>query len=258
MSAVWKLKDLADSEMLVLLAMADWSDKDGVCWPSIAQLADKTNKGERTIQGAIKAIVAKGHLTRNEVPGRGCRYVVHPRSGRTPAAAAPPQGTTDTPAAAAPNTSIHTIPQKASPSSGKRAKPAKPSMTLIPSDFEPVMRDGSITATTVNGWPPGRLADELEHFIDHHTVKATHSADWQASWRTWVKNSKKWEPRHGNQPNRRLDAQPDLRGRRPDPALDLIRTSDAAERAAQEACGSACDWPDYRGTWTALPSGGCR
>lgn len=206
MSAVWKLKDLADSEMLVLLAMADWADRDGVCWPSVAQLADKTNKGERTIQGAIKAIVGKGHLTRVEVPGRGCRYVVHPRSGcaptprkdRTPAAAAPPQGTAETPAAAAPNTPVHTIPQKASPSSGKRKPPAKPDMTLVPDDFEPVMKAGTITAITVDGWPPGRLAEEREHFVDHHTTKATLSADWQASWRTWVKNSKKWEPRHGN------------------------------------------------------------
>jgi len=193
MSAVWKLKDLADSEMLILLAMADWADRDGVCWPSIAQLADKTNKGERTIQGAIKAIVAKGHLTRVEVPGRGCRYVVHPRSGCTPAEIAPPQRTARTPAAAAPNTSVNTIPQKATPSSVKRAKPV---MTLLPEGFEPVMKPGSITAGTVDSWPPGRLEDELEHFADHHTVKATLSADWQASWRTWVKNSKKWEPRH--------------------------------------------------------------
>ena len=55
-----------------------------------------------------------------------------------------------------------------------------------------------ITLATVDAWPPGRLAEEVEHFIDHHSAKANTSTDWQANWRTWVKNSKKWEPRNGH------------------------------------------------------------
>lgn len=119
MTQVWGLK-LPDSEMLILLALADWSNDEGDCWPSIAQLRAKTNKSERTIQGAIKSMVAAGHMSRDELPGRGCRYRIHPRSDctpaetaprnqRTPAKSAPPQRMTDTPAAAADNTSEHPI-----------------------------------------------------------------------------------------------------------------------------------------------------
>lgn len=222
MTAVWDCEDLQDSEMLILLAMADWSDDAGKCWPSIAQIVRKTRKGERTIQGAIKSLSDKGHLTRVETPGKGCTYHLHPRSGCAPAKAALAQRSAETPAAAAPNTSVHIIPQKTSSSSGKRPKPKAPAMTLIPADFAPVMRPGSITHATVDGWPPGRLEDELEHFVDHHTVKATLSADWQASWRTWVKNSKKWEPRHGrDQRDYRSAAQ--RGGLSSDPTLGAMR-----------------------------------
>ena len=102
MSAVWELS-LPDSQKIVLLALADCANDEGHCWPSMATLAAKCSKGERTVQGVIKQLVESGHLTRREVPGKGCNYTVHPRKDRTPAEAAPPQGTTETPAEAAPH-----------------------------------------------------------------------------------------------------------------------------------------------------------
>lgn len=35
-------------------------------------------------------------------------------------------------------------------------------------------------------------ADEAAHFRDHHTAKGTTMADWDAAFRTWLKNAKKW------------------------------------------------------------------
>lgn len=131
MSAVWGLA-LSDSDMLILLALADWSNDHGECWPSIAQLVDKTRKSERTIQGAIKSLCEAGHMTRTYIVGRGCRYTIHPRSDcapaataprsrRAPADSAPPQPLPETPAAAAPNTSETTNnPVQATPSQAER------------------------------------------------------------------------------------------------------------------------------------------
>lgn len=79
MTAVWGI-DLADSEKLVLLALADCANDEGHCWPSMASLAKKCSKSDRTVQKAIQALVSAGHLTRNEVAGKGCNYTVHPRS----------------------------------------------------------------------------------------------------------------------------------------------------------------------------------
>jgi hypothetical protein len=106
MSLVWEL-ELPDSEKLVLLALADCANDEGHCWPGMNTLKKKCSKSDRTVQLSIKMLCAKGHLTRREVPGKGCNYTVHPivkladpRSGITPEATTPPKGTTQTPEAA--------------------------------------------------------------------------------------------------------------------------------------------------------------
>lgn len=77
MTAVWALA-LPDSQKIVLLALADCANDEGHCWPSMATLAKKCSKGERTVQGVIKDLVAGGHLSRIEKPGKGCDYWIHP------------------------------------------------------------------------------------------------------------------------------------------------------------------------------------
>lgn len=89
MTEVWNLQ-LPDSQKIVLLALADAANDEGHCWPSMLSLARKCSKGQRTVQGVIKTLVAAGHVTRREVAGRGCEYWVHPRPD-TPADTAPPQ-----------------------------------------------------------------------------------------------------------------------------------------------------------------------
>jgi len=107
MTVVWAI-DLPDSQKLVLLALADAANDEGHCWPSMASLARKCSKGERTVQGVIKALETAGHITRRENPGKGCDYLVHPRSGCAPQKPhprserrKPPQPLRTTPAAAA-------------------------------------------------------------------------------------------------------------------------------------------------------------
>lgn len=102
MSQVWDLI-LPDSEKLVLLALADAANDEGVCWPSIATIARKCTRSERTVQSVIKKLVEDGHLSRDERPGRGVFYTIHPRSDCTPASAAPPQPDTPPPATVAPH-----------------------------------------------------------------------------------------------------------------------------------------------------------
>ncbi len=102
MTLVWSL-DLPDSQKIVLLALADSANDEGHCWPSMASLAKKCSKGERTVQGVIRELVEAGHLTRREVMGKGCNYTVHPRRDCAPAETAPPQPLRATPAETAPH-----------------------------------------------------------------------------------------------------------------------------------------------------------
>lgn len=188
MTIVWDL-DLPPGEKLVLLALADQANDDGVnCWPAVSTICKRSGQGERTVRRALSDLESKGHLTRHHRDGGSTQYHVHPCQIGTPAETAPLPKTTPTPAKLAPKTSRTIKPKKDS----ARA-------TRIPEGFAPSM--SGKTKSTVDGWPPGRLDDELEHFRDHHIAKGTTSFDWQASWRTWVKNSKKWEPRNVRQPS---------------------------------------------------------
>lgn len=137
MSAVWGL-DLPDSDKIVLLALADCANDEGGCWPSMKTLAAKCSKTDRTIQASIKSLVANGHLTRDEVVGKGCFYTVHPVTGRakncdphrrlrTPEAASPrrgfpPKRITPTPEAASdkPSGTINTPTVASQPTEARR------------------------------------------------------------------------------------------------------------------------------------------
>lgn len=56
------------------------------------------------------------------------------------------------------------------------------------------------TITTVHlrfaeehGWNNGRAHEEFDKFSDYHRAKGSVFADWDASWRTWVRNGIKFD-----------------------------------------------------------------
>lgn len=139
MTAVWEL-DLSATEKLVMLALADWANDDGHCWPSMKQLSGKTGMTDRGIRKVMGELVAAGHLERDERPGKGVVYTVTPKknTSETPEPrSAPPRNhvppeprsprneTTETPEPRSANTSvtINTSQKTSSSSRGTRAKP---------------------------------------------------------------------------------------------------------------------------------------
>lgn len=128
MAQIWDMKGLSPVEKLSLLALADWANDDGLAWPSIQQIADKTGCSKRTVQMAFKKAEQVGILTRNQVAGKGCNYTLHPRTSCTPATDAPVQESAQTRAGGAPNTPVNTIKKKDTNVSKKEisVQPAKP------------------------------------------------------------------------------------------------------------------------------------
>jgi hypothetical protein len=89
---------ITSTETLVLLALADSAnDEDGQTWIPIKRkkvvqavradgrvkldLVRKTKLGIRAIQFALRSLEARGHLSRQEVPGKGVIYTIHPAAG---------------------------------------------------------------------------------------------------------------------------------------------------------------------------------
>lgn len=69
---VWSYKDLRGSEKLVLLAIADYADKSGFCWPSIDTIADKAGLKRRQTQTIVASLEKAGYLK-----------IDRPKTGRT-------------------------------------------------------------------------------------------------------------------------------------------------------------------------------
>lgn len=107
LSAVFGLQFGTQTEKLVMLALADSANDDGVTWMAVRSkragkmdLMRKASASERAVQGAIKRLVDAGFLYRVENPGRGVVYVVSTTPansagvqlplGLTPANSAPP------------------------------------------------------------------------------------------------------------------------------------------------------------------------
>jgi len=95
MAAAWQ-SSLPPTDRLVLLALADWADKAGRCWPSVPQLAVKTGIHERTVRLAILRLESGGYLQRRSIIGKGTRYRLNAGAEPTPGVA-PTPGVTPTP-----------------------------------------------------------------------------------------------------------------------------------------------------------------
>jgi hypothetical protein len=100
MHQVWEqATDVQGSDLLVLLALADWANDDGVCWPSIPRLAAKARVSVRTAQYTIGRLVSRGYVRVDPGGGRRLpnRYTVqhlHPSSPQTPQPLHPSRGAT--------------------------------------------------------------------------------------------------------------------------------------------------------------------
>src|SRR6202048_5337952 len=78
------LRTQAHSDLLVLLALADWANDDGYCWPTISALATKARLSERAVQQILGRLTTTGRIRRIQGGGRGraTRYqVVTTRNG---------------------------------------------------------------------------------------------------------------------------------------------------------------------------------
>jgi len=93
--------DLAQTPKFVLVALCDSANDQGECYPSVTTLMEKCSMGERTVQGALKAIERAGGLRREFRRGRSTVYWLTP-AGIAPRSSCPPQILPPTPAVSAP------------------------------------------------------------------------------------------------------------------------------------------------------------
>ena len=70
MTAVWDNGPEDSGELLVLLAMADFADDAGICWPSVATVAKKARMSDRNARRVIRKLEGDGYLRTFPSSGR--------------------------------------------------------------------------------------------------------------------------------------------------------------------------------------------
>lgn len=103
MTAVFDALRPHGADRLMLVALADNANDEGVCWPSIPTLAKKCAVEPRTAQRTIRRLEEKGYLVTEDRPGKSTVYHLQ-RDALTPDAhvtpdvdATPDAGVTPTP-----------------------------------------------------------------------------------------------------------------------------------------------------------------
>lgn len=113
MSLVWEDPDFDPYERLVMLSLADHANDDGLCYPSIARLCQRTGMKERGVQTVIKRLVEKGRITVTRGAGKRGSNLFTIRS--TPAPDAPPHRMHPAPDAPNPRTGCGSTPAPDAP-----------------------------------------------------------------------------------------------------------------------------------------------
>jgi hypothetical protein len=157
MSQVWKQAQLAGTELLVLLAVADHARDDGFCWPSIPYVAEKARLSKRQAQRVLHKLTEAGYLDMIEVGrGRGHKsgFRVYP-NGDAPSRK---DDTGDTlPVQKGDTDDTVSVDKKVTPATPK--EPEKVTSRAIKGDIPPHTRDLTLTTKErVNSFRPREAA----------------------------------------------------------------------------------------------------
>lgn len=160
MTWIWDNADAKGSELLLLLALADFAADDGYCWPTISTLAEKTRLSERQVFRLLQKLEDAGELT--VIRGRrNNRYIVNTDKAqeriekvfrfRTGDKMAPDKTQPD-----------DAIPDKMSPDPDKMSPSPDMGVTLTVNEPSPEPSTPSgASAPTRSDPEPNSLADEL-------------------------------------------------------------------------------------------------
>ena len=214
MTAVFDRYPNGGGEMLLALALADHASDDGTrIYPSVKALAEKTRQSERTVQYQLRRMQEAGWLILVNAGngGRGMASEYRISSDWLKGAEIAPfqkgaiddeKGATDDTKGCNPrhkrvqpiaptNNRHRTVIEPSGIVIGEKAEQTEKSTTratALPADFQP-----DATAHKLANEYRLSIFEQLTAFQDYHAAKGTTFKDWQAGFRTWLRNARKFD-----------------------------------------------------------------
>lgn len=192
------------SELSAMLALANYCDETGRCFPAINTIAEKIRLSRSQTQRVIHGLTKNGWVAvlANQQGGyyrnASCVYQLnlnalmgHPGSPRlgTHAEQAPhpcvATGSAD--ATLSVNESSENHKQK------KDGRAKSTPLSSTPDQFD--LTDEMVRWATTIGIAANQVGQQTEKFLDYHRCKGGHFKDWNAAWRNWMRNSIEFERR---------------------------------------------------------------
>lgn len=72
--SVWKIRGVSHTSKLVLLALADFANDNGECWPSHARLAEMCGLSRKAVVDQMNKLEKRGYIAATKRNGTGSRY----------------------------------------------------------------------------------------------------------------------------------------------------------------------------------------
>lgn len=222
MNAVFDRYPNGGGEMLLALALADHASDDGTrVFPSIKGLAEKTRQSERSVQYQLRRMQEAGWLilvnAGNGGRGMHSEYRISLEWIKGEEIAPLKNGATDDQKGANDDakgckTEQERV-QRVAPTSNRHRTVNEPSGTVADGNAVPAKAKTSARATVLPiGFQPDETAKQIAKdfgldifgeqaaFEDHHAAKGSTFKDWQAAFRTWLRNANKFGQRAGARP----------------------------------------------------------
>ncbi len=202
MSKVWESSQHSGSNLLMLLAVADFSDDDGIAFPAVEKLAKKCRMSKRNAQDRLRELSESGELAILKNQGPPPKYpnlfkVNLDRLGVKPTAPVQPtspvqysvkRGEAHCMAGVKPTAPKPSV-NRQEPERGAARSPKGSRLPLewsLPDEY----REWS---TAKLGWSAEQSEEVAERFADYWhaaTGKGATKADWFATWRNWCRREK--------------------------------------------------------------------
>lgn len=196
MARVWEASKHGGTELLMLLAIADFSDDDGRAYPSIPTLAAKCRTTPRHTNRIINALKGSGELEvkLNDGPRGTNRYRVvlerlrttphpTPTSPLTHTSPLTPTSTTPDVGVPKPLTPMSDKPSENHQEPSKKREQRSAPRRRIPEDWQP---NEKLKTWAAQVRPDLVLSRVIDNFRDYYIAKGEARVDWNASFRAWV------------------------------------------------------------------------
>jgi hypothetical protein len=214
MSHVWEHSDARLGARLVLLAIADFANDSGMAWPSVETLAAKSRLSSRQVQRILRQLVNDGDLTLHENAGphgchlyqialagdkssgrqivRGDKSSVKGVTNRTGGVTNPTKNVSKM----SPEPSIEPSLEPSGEPLDRRKRSTPRRGTQVPDTFP--IDERWVQWADDNGFSVDQLRAQVPQFLDFYRAKGETRKDWDASFRTWMRNARDWGHLNGS------------------------------------------------------------